>query len=424
MKNMKLYWNGNKGIVDCESGRNWVSLSRGQCGGQKSIAGAVLLVLLFVLAFSYALPPVSAFGIQHTQTEIYSDQTKHFEGEFWIVNDDHENMELEVGVEGALEDYVALEKDKVKFMSSDEIKAVRFKIDIPESLPPGETVTYITVSQKFNADKGNVIESRIMLKHAITVYGPLPDKYIKAKLNFRENNDKVELISEVKNMGKKKISSVKTLFTVNGIEQESPIATEEKSLDVHETKLLKAELDRDKFTNGEYKVSAVTTYDGFQVETTKSMRIGKPVVEVVYFDKYFIYNQINKYIMDLENKWNQQIENVYVDVTVLKDNKTIDSFRTPSVNIQGLMIKRVSDYFDATGKPKGEYAFDMVVHFWNTYKMEKKRFYSKIISPEEYKVAEVKDNFGKLETMMLYNIPLLILIAGGLVYIIWRLRKK
>ena len=78
--------------------------------------------------------------------------------------------------------------------------------------------------------------------------------------------------------------------------------------------------------------------------------------------------------MDLLNKWNQQIRNVYVDIEVMKDGQKIDSFRTRSVDIEAEMMQRINDYLDAKDKGPGRYTFEMTVHFWSLVRMDEKKF--------------------------------------------------
>ena len=73
-------------------------------------------------------------------------------------------------------------------------------------------------------------------------------------------------------------------------------------------------------------MSAVTKYDDQQVEVVKSLVLGQPRVEVTYFDRFFTANKINQYTLDLLNRWNREIKNVFVDVEVQKDDKKIDGF--------------------------------------------------------------------------------------------------
>ncbi len=142
---------------------------------------------------------------------------------------------------------------------------------------------------------------------------------------------------------------------------------------------------------GEFEVRAVTTYDGQKVEVIKNMIRGKPDVEISYFDEYMVAHKINEYSMDLLNKWNKKIENVFVDVEIRQNEKKVDSFRTRSVDIDGEITKRINDFYDAREKSVGEYTFVMIVHFWNMIKMESKsqEFTVELLSEDDYESKEI-----------------------------------
>ena len=71
---------------------------------------------------------------------------------------------------------------------------------------------------------------------------------------------------------------------------------------------------------------------------------------------------------------------MYVDVKVKRNDQNIDQFRTKSVDIDAEVLKRINDYFDARDKGEGTYLFEMVVYFWNTYKMDSTTFQIELIN--------------------------------------------
>ena len=136
------------------------------------------------------------------------------------------------------------------------------------------------------------------------------------------------------------------------------------------------------------------------------------------------------------NKWNKKIENVYVDVAVKKDYQEIDNFRTKSIDIEGLMIKKTSDYFDAKDKNPGTYVFEMIVNFWNIYKMDSIKFNVELLNEDSQDLKEAnqvkildeelnKENFSKKNSfsklwLILFTFLLLII----LIYIFYRYKNK
>ncbi len=336
-------------------------------------------MLIFLLAFQLA----AALGIRPARTTIvmddYPNEEVKIDGKLWVVNSDHKEFAVDVYVEGEMAEFVKLKapEKKMSFRADEEAKEVNFEIKFKkDKIPPGTTTASIVIEERIVGSSPNVISSKILLKHKINIIGSYPDHYIEESVNFHDKGDTIELVSEVKNLGQLDLYEVQTTFYVNDKEQQQhQVETDKKSLKRKETTLLTTTIAKDNFDSaGQYEVSAITKYDDQTLEMYKTLVIGKPDLDITYFDKYFIAYKVNQYTMDLLNKWNKQITNVYIDVQVLKEGKEVDSFRTKSVDIEGEMIKRVSDYLDAKDKGPGKYSFEMTVHFWGLVRMDEKKF--------------------------------------------------
>ncbi len=342
-------------------------------------------IILFLLSFNSLL----ALGISPAKTTINSEETKSYAGEFLVINNDLEDMDLTISTQGELAQYITLKTKEISLHREGGTGTIYYTLTLPDKIPPGETLGAIIVQQKPSAANENTVSSQLVLYHKIILLGPYPDKYVITKLNFHESGNTIRFVSEVENKGKKNIDTIKTIFYVNDKEQQQQVLeTQPTSLAVHDDKLLDTTIDKNKFVPGQFEVLAITTYDGQKTEVIKKLQIGKPEIDITYFDKYFTSNEVNKYSLDLLNKWNQQIENIFVDITVKKDNTQIDQFRTKSVDLDAQTTKRINDYFDAKNKNPGSYTFDMVVNFWNNYRMETKTFKSELLPKEKISAIE------------------------------------
>ena len=332
-------------------------------------------IMVWISIFLLCTTLVLALGIRPAKTSIVFEEGRDYAPQFWVVNNEGREFSVKVSVGGEMAHYVTLHTPELTFRSDDGAKAVDFEVHLPEFVPPGESKAVITVEENLASSAPNVISSTVVLKHDIIIQGPYPDKYVIAKLNFHESRDTIRMVSEVENLGKKDISKIQTVFYVNDKNQEvQELETQSTSLLSKENKLLDAHLDRSLLELGEFEVSALTTYDDQKVEVTKRLVVGHPEVDITYFNKYFIAYTVNQYSLELLNKWNQQLDNVFVDVEVKKEGQKIDQFRTKSVDLKGEMTTRINDYMDATDKGLGKYTFDMAVNFWNLVRDDQKKF--------------------------------------------------
>jgi len=343
---------------------------------KKNIIAWVLVLLLF-------LQLAAAIGVRPARTNIavdeFDEKNIKVDGKLWVVNNEQREFTVDLYEDGEMAEFVKIktEPEKLTFRPEDEAKEVEFEIKFKkEDIPSGTSTAFIVIEERFENPQDNTISSKVILKHKITFTGPYPDLYLEGSLNFHEQDDEIELVSEVKNLGKKDINKIRTTFYVNDKEQKQhELETPVESLKTKETKLLKTTIEKDNFNAaGQYEVSAITKYDDQTLELYKTLIIGKPEVDITYFDRYLIAYKINQYTLDLLNKWNQQIRNVYVEVEVFKEGKKVDEFRTRSVDIEAEMMQRVSDYLDAKDKGPGKYTFEMTVHFWSLVRMDEKKF--------------------------------------------------
>ncbi len=334
-----------------------------------------LNILVWVTASLLCLTSVLALGIRPAKMSLAIEEGRDYTGQFWVVNNEGREFSVTISVGGEMGPYVTVHTTELNFRSDDGAKAVDFEVHLPEQVPPGESKAIITIEENLAAAAPNVISSKIVLKYDVLVQGPYPDKYVLPKLNFYESGDEIRMVSEVENRGKKDIDTIQTVFYVNDKHQQvQALETLSTNLASKETKLLDARITRSAFELGEFSVSAVTTYDDQKVELLKKLIVGQPEVDITYFDKYFIAYTINQYSLELLNRWNQQLENVFVEVEVKKEGQAIDQFRTKSVDLEGNMAKRINDYFNAKDKGPGTYTFEMAVNFWNLVRDEQKKF--------------------------------------------------
>jgi len=353
--------------------------------------GIELLFFLIVLTLS-----VNAVGIRPASTELSYDLTKQYNATIWVVNNDKISFNAEIKVEGEMSKYVNLQTANLLFQPETEYLPLNFEINLDENIPPGTHYAYITIAQDLLTSEKDVVYSKLILKHKIVIFGEYPDKYIKTDVDYTDLGDKIKIVSEIENLGKEPLNQVYTTFNIQGNSNQSlpNLTTSTSALSSQENTQLSTEVQKKSLGEGEFIVSATTYYDDLEVEVSKKMIIGKPEIDITYFDKYFLSGEINKYTLELLNQWNQQIENVYVDINLLKDNRSVDQFRTRSVDISKFSRKQIQDYLDAREQSPGKYWFEMTVNYWNTYKMDKKTFTSEFLTESQYKSLKPASNLA------------------------------
>ncbi|MFH1276583.1 MAG: hypothetical protein ABIH82_05725 [Candidatus Woesearchaeota archaeon] len=391
----------------------------------------VLWIFVLLITINFAL----SLGISPAKTSIVYDGNPNYKNDFWVTNEEGREFTLKLYPEGPFANYIKVTPEIINFKPSISSVPVQIEINLPQNIPPGLTTSYVIVEQELGSSEPNVVSSKILLKHKVLVQGEYPDRYVDVNINFHIQDKDIEFVSEVKNLGKKDLESVQTKFYVNNEEQQEVLQTGESALKTKESILLTTLMSKESLpSTGEFEVRAVTNYDDLEVELVKTLMVGEPTVEVTYFDKYLIANKINQYSMDLLNRWNKEIKNVFVDVEVKKDGQKIDEFRTKSVDLESEMSKRINDYYNAKDKNPGSYVFELMVNFWNLARMEQKLFeyQTEFLSEEDFNsinsappqlATPGKIESGSLVKIIIIIIVVLIILSFG-IFIIWRYKHR
>lgn len=344
-------------------------------------------IILWLLVLLVLTGEALALGLRPAKTTLDFKPDSEAEYSFWVVNNDNLDFKVNIYVEGELGGYIQLKEKTLNFKEDDDAKEVRFKLKLPKSLPSGEVKGNIIVEEVIKEGEENYgFTAKLILKHKLTVNSPYPEKYVEGKLSFEEKEDKINLISEVKNLGTQPIEKIKTRFYVNdNLEELESTETKEESLNAGETKKLTSEISRKKISYGEFNLLAYIIYDNYQLELEKKLISGEPEIEILFFDQYFIHNKINQFTIDILNKWNKRLERVFFDIFVFKEGKQIDQLRTSSFDLEGKENKKVEGYFDATNKELGEYEFNLVANYGD--KKTSQKFKGTVLEEAEYEKA-------------------------------------
>lgn len=344
--------------------------------------------ILWILVLILTTQLVLGLGLRPAKTTIDFKPNLDREHSFWVVNNDNIDFEVNIYVEGELGEYIDIQQNNLIFKEDDDSKKVTYRINLPENLPAGDVKANIVVEEVLNKPKNPYeFSAKLVLKHKVIVKVPYPEKFVEGELDIKEEDKKINLITQVKNLGTKTIEDIKTRFYIN--DQRETIEsteTDEASLDAGETKELKAEIPKSKLDYGEFDILANVIYDGYKLELMKKLIMGEPEIEILYFDKYFIFGKINKFTVNLLNKWNKKLEKVFVEIFVFKDDKQVDQIRTASFDIEGKESDNIEGYFDTTNKELGDYQFEVVVDY--NGKKTHKRFTGTVLNEEDYEEAQ------------------------------------
>ena len=335
----------------------------------KSVGICLMLVLIIILL----LPAISSLGISPGRTSIDYESGLEKEVEITILNNEHKN--IEVRLYSTLQDglgTLTLFEDSLEFLPSEDKKTVRYKLAFPTEqteLKPGLHVGEIVAVQipKFS-EKDTFIGATVAVVSQLYVYVPCPGKCIEIGLDVldAETNGTATFIVPVINRGKLGIGDARAIIDIYNLdfEKKATIQTDSLSIEPGARTELSAKWNVD-LNSGNYLAKVTVIYDGESKNFEKEFSVGDKLLEIEsIFVNDFRLGEIAKLQILVENRWNQDLEDVFANLLVFNDrDQVMADIKTASENVPSLSKKTLVAYWDTVGVEEGEYDGKLLVKY-------------------------------------------------------------
>jgi len=207
-----------------------------------------------------------------------------------------------------------------------------------------------------------------------------------------------------------KVNSMIEIYKNNMTEKILTEILKESILKPKETLTIQDTLPTQGLPPGEYQV--VATIDWGKNDTmNRTFRVGEFLVEIVDYDYQFEQGRINPFNIQIQNKWNTKIDQVFASVSITDKGRVVGSFKTVSVDTSPWEIKNITGYFD-------------------TATLETKRYIARILlsygEESTSKLVAIYVNPSLKATYTKYIIMtsiVIIIIIATFVYLILKIRK-
>ncbi len=321
---------------------------------------AVLFFLVcFFLAVSYAS---ASLGISPAIKDITFVPNAEHEIVFYIVSDDFKKK-VDIYVEGDLANYTRLSKTEATGSDS-----FTLYIKFPDSVErPG--LHGISVGVRERAPENAFIGTVIDIISSVRVFVPYPGRYAEGSLNVPDGNVDELLPVElyVINRGRENIEFSPSIKFLNAQEDVMSIMEfEPVSLRTGEERYFRKYLITSGFKQGLYTAEAAVDY-GELLLINRSFRIGSLDVQIVNFTTRLSKGGIQKFLVDINSRWNNRIDEIYAEVNVSNLSSSI-VFRTPSLDLAPWSSQTLVGFLD-TEFMEGEYKTEIELSYQgsNTY---------------------------------------------------------
>lgn len=351
-----------------------------------------IILLLISIKVSLAIGVGPAFNKIEFQPSL--NQTYSFK----VYNTDSKDFYATILVEGSHAEYIHVQ-DNVHIPPGEPFKKIPYNVDLPSILKPGEHQTKIRVIEVPAGINGTgAVGAALGVSHKITISVPAEGKYLDVQIKVI--NRQLEIT--VTNLGDQRVQSAIVDFTLLDGDREVLFSSEKLYLlNPGAKRIITKNLGA--LDIGQYNAKVNLDFDGIQRSFEKIILIGKITVTVNKISvKEFNLGDIAKIDVEVENKWNLILSDMYIDLEVTKDGKPTGSYKSENFNLNPKSVKTISTYWDTSSKEPGNYEATFTIHFAG----------QTLVETYSLTLAENKIQVTKKQPEMLLALILIAIILG------------
>jgi len=323
-------------------------------------------IFLFLVLFQSLTGFLSALAVTPASVSIDFQPRLEQAIDYWVFLTKPDKA-YSIYVKGDLAEYATLSKNKLKGDGTFKVS-----LSLPDSFEkPGNHILHVGVKEAVDEELNqNTIGTAVEIVALVNVYVPYPGKY--AEISFSSENvnvgEPLEFNLELVNRGKEDLIVFPRIeiFSNQSKEKVETLYLENRSLVTTQRLSLHKPLDTSSYNPGRYNGVAIVDYGGASPSTAETFfRIGDLSIEIKnYTRKIILDGNIQKFNVDLESGWNDNIDGVYANVVFLNETSEVLSFQTSSTNLNPWEIKTITGYFDTLNFKEGEYNANITLSYY------------------------------------------------------------
>lgn len=287
------------------------------------------------------------------------------------------------------------------------------KIKLPGSIEkPGMHTILIGAREKVSEEEG--IGTSIAVQAPIFIFVPYPGKYAEATFlcNNANAGEPINFILGISNLGKEPVTAITGIDIYSEKAKMETLNLGVKYINNQEEWTFKKSLNTTNYKPGDYDANAIGDYGGDKrINETCKFRLGSLVVGIVNYTTEVFKPGIKPFEINIENLWNNDIENVYGSVYVSDNGENLTEFSTSGIYLKPWEKKTLKGYIDTNSIEKGEYDVQVRLNYAGVFSLARGKLM-------------VKEKMGMILYIVLGVIVLIILIMTALIIRYKFFRKK
>ncbi len=314
------------------------------------------VILIFVLVIIFSKSGYAALGVSPAIVKLNFIPGQEYVIDYNVFSD-NPNKEISLSVGGELAEYVKLSKNKL--IGGGGFTAT---LMLPDKIDrPGENEIGIITKEKLS--EANGIGTAIQINVVIKIFVPYPGRYLEATLDVKDGNIDEEIPVDIKfvNRGLESlyVSSYVSFLSSNK-DKIFTMAFDSIFINSTEEKYITKLLNTTGYRPGDYFAEAFINY-GDEMKANDSFRIGSLYINITNFSKELFEGSIQKFLINIESKWNGDLKEVYADVNISNSTKSF-IFRTPNADLPAWSRGILEGFLDTEGM-RGEYKTEISLKY-------------------------------------------------------------
>ena len=329
------------------------------------LISVVVAVLLATTIFGIGISP--ARKVVHFEPGLDTTITQK------VFNNQNRDMKVVIYARGELQEYITFTEDLLLVSSSEEKRDFSYRLKLPDDIgKPGLHSSEIVVMElpgSFDENEQSSVAAVGSVVGELYVRVPFPDKYAEAKLVVESAgaNNPVRFVMPIFNYGSQRIVKAKATVEIQGAtyEQIGLVETNEVGIEIGKEGKLVATWSKQDLNPGVYHAKATVEYDGNSFVLEENFRVGDLSIEIIDLkaDKFRL-GTISAIDMYLQNKWNNDIKEIYAVMTVTDEEGTdYSQEKTSTIDLPALGKGKLTAYWDTRDIPAGFYDLSIELHY-------------------------------------------------------------
>mgnify|MGYP001587354668 CR=1 FL=1 len=328
------------------------------------------LFFLIVILSLFFSKEIHAIGISPLETTLSFVPDQEVNVSLTVLNTGPFPMNVSVSLGGVLAKNARV-IESVFVLEPGSSKPLHIIFHMPLKMEPGKNALDVTAREvPFDEKKGITAYGEI--SGHVYVFAPYPGTYATIMLQGKDVNFNEPLIltSTAKNLGKNEIKNmVITLKTFS--EQQTLLETLRQSIPLlhpGESKDLTFALMPALYTAGSYTARVSGKYYSLTTEEKEVFfRVGQLFINITQFTIAPYPEYVYKFVLELENRWNAPLTDVYATVAI-KDQRGQQAgfITTPAISLSPWGKETLSTFWDGKAIATGTYTAEITLHYKDT----------------------------------------------------------